>query len=102
MRRLFLYLIVALLTFAVGSTLPTLRKVPKPLSDEVRLCLKKPITCTDQDLKRRIGTIDEEYTKRCLVYMEDRAGYKEKPDSGWIARCYLEWEEARRVAVEGE
>jgi len=104
MRRFFLHLTIALLTFSAGIILSAMREAPAPklTDDEIKVCLTQPAMCVDQDLVRRLLDIDKEYEVRCLRSAKDEADYKEKRESGWITRCYGEWEEARRVAVEGE
>lgn len=100
MRRVALYLAVGLLTFMIGGTLSALRKAPKLTVDEIKVCLTSPRMCVDQDLVRRLLAIDKEYEARCgmncFLSAQDAANNER------IARCYGEWEEARRVAVEGE
>jgi len=106
MRRLALHLVVALLAFVAGSALAGLQKAPqkapKLTASEIKVCLLKQNMCADKDLAKRLLAIDIEYTARCLVYVEDWEEYAAKRDSGWIDRCYEEWGEARRIAVEGE
>jgi hypothetical protein len=100
MRRIALYLIVALLTFMAGIALSAWRKAPNLTASEIKVCLNEPTKCVDQDLVRRLLAIDKEYEARCgmncFLSAEDAANNER------IARCYGEWEEARRVAVEGE
>lgn len=102
MKRLTLHLAFALLTFAAGNALAALWAAPKLTEGEIEVCLTNLRRCADQDLLRRLDAINQEYTERCLVYPTDWEEYKEKRTSGWITRCYGEWEEARRVAVKGK
>lgn len=52
--------------------------------------------CVDQDLLKRLVAIDKEYTAQCGM-----GCFTSELDIERNAPCYSEWEEARRVAVEG-
>jgi hypothetical protein len=100
MKRIALYLAVALLTFMLGITLSALRKAPKLTDSEIKVCLLEPSMCVDQDLVRRLLAIDKEYEARCgmnCFLSEEDVANNER-----LTRCYSEWGEARRVAVEGD
>jgi hypothetical protein len=100
MRRFALYLIVALLTFMAGSGLSAWRKAPKLTASETKVCLSEPTKCVDQDLVRRLLAIDKKYEARCG--MNCFSSEEDVANNERLTRCYGEWEEARRVAVEGE
>jgi hypothetical protein len=86
----------------VGTTLSMLRKAPKTrlTNAELEVCFKMPTKCVDQDLVRRLLAIDKKYEARCGGGCLSPP--KEKRDNVQILLCDDEWEEARRVAIEGE
>jgi hypothetical protein len=90
MKRLTLYLIIALLTFTIGSTLSILRTTHKLTASELKTCIIEADACVDRELGRSLMSIDEQYGARCRTYNEDQER---------LRTCLDEWDRVRDDAI---
>ena len=98
MNRIWLRLIIALLTFAAGSSLAAVSKLYHTKLKEVqtiRQIESEPILYTPKGLAAELELIDREYRARCLL---NYIAAKGKDDLA----CYREWENERLIAIESE